>query len=620
IMHLARTSRIVAEKKKKEEDEQKCESDSERNRILDTMPRHMDSFWRADTSVPRSRISGRLVLGSSLSNQGLAFSLKERRALCLHGLLPVAIRTIDEQVKACQIAMDTFLISEIQRYSFLSHLMRTNRRLFYRILLSDPDKYLPMVDSTLSERLVSFHSLVFNYGQGLFITVKDLGHVHQMVANWPYRMVRCIMVSNGASVLSLGDLGVNIMPILFCKMHENVVFGGISPSHCLSVFLDMGCNNEDLLNNTTYAGLRERRYPPEICEQLFEEFTIAVLGQYGARTLILTKDFESKCALKQLEHFRDRCCLVDADLQCLAACAVSGVIASNRSVRAPFFKNMFLFFGTDAINIGMARLCIALFKREGYNDVKAHARVWFCDADGLIVDDRVHIPEELAEFSLPGPQLTSLVEIIDFLKPNVLVGGSGLPKSFTPDVLRAMERSTQHPIIFAMSRPTCLSECSAEDAFAYTKGRCTFIAGSPLPRLKYANKWYQPGFCTTKYLLAGISSGIILAGLTSVPDELFCVAADRLASLVWPCDLKMRNVFPPMRKIECISLQIAEAVFSFAYRRGLATLWPQPENPMEFIKKSRYDTEYRQEIADVYCMQDRHIETSESQNYYKLNI
>ncbi|KAH8319598.1 hypothetical protein KR074_001859, partial [Drosophila pseudoananassae] len=620
-MHSPRKNNCAAETKKKEDYELKCESDSEKSLMLDNMPRHMDTFWRTDTAVPQSRISGRYQMASSLYNKGMAFTLNERRALRIHGLLPVATRTVDDQVRACQIAMDTFLTSEMQRYIFLTHLMRTNRRLFYRILLSDPDKYLPMVDATITVSLVSFHSLIYNYGQGLFITIKDLGHVHEILANWPYRMVRCILVSNGASVLSHGDLGVNEMSILFCKMHENVVFGGINPAYCLSVILDMGTNNEVLLNTPTYSGIKERRASPEICEKLFEEFTLAVLRQYGARALILAKDFDSKCALKQLERYRDRCCLMDADLQCLAACAVSGVIAANRNIRLPFFKNTFLFFGSETINIGMARLCIALFKREGYNDAKAHERVWFCDADGLIVHERGHIPDELAEFSLPGPQLSSLVEIIDFLQPNVLVGGSGLPKSFTPDVLRAMERSNQHPIIFAMSRPICKSECSAEDAFSYTKGRCTFISGSPRPRLKYANKWYQPGFCTSKYLMAGISSGIILAGLNRIPDEIFCVAADRLANLVWPCDLKMRNVFPPMRKIECISLQIAEAVFSHSFRRGLATLSPRPDNPLEYIRKHRYDHEnVAEDVAEVYCMRDRHIATSESQNYYKLNI
>ncbi|XP_016981237.1 NADP-dependent malic enzyme [Drosophila rhopaloa] len=614
-----RTSRAKAEQKQKVENELKCVSDFERTLLLDTMPRRMDTFWKTDTRLSASRLSGPWMLHHCNFNKGLAFSLNERRVLSIHGLLPVAVRTIDHQVAACSQVLDQFT-TDMQRYLYLVYLSRRNRRLFYYILLSDTDRFMPLTDSTGSVELLTIHRMLHSVGQGLFITSKDLGHVAQILANWPIRCVRCLLVSNGASVLSLGDLGVDEMPVLFSNIHHNVVFGGIHPDFCLAVMIDVGTNNEQLLEDPAYSGLKEHRASDELYHKLFEEFTLAVIQQYGSHALILCKDFEAQNAKKQVELYRARQCIVDVDFQCMAAVALAGVIVCDKLKRVFFSANVFLFYGGDAINIGMARLCKALLRREGFSEMKARERIWFCDANGLIVMDRQDIPEELLEFAQIHEPIFSLVEAIQELKPNVLVGGSSQPNSFTPDVLRAMEKSACQPVIFALSRPQEQAECTAEAAYSYTKGRCIFISGSKLPPLKYGNKWYQPGHCTSSYLVAGISCGVMLAGFSTIPDEAFCVAAERLASLVWPCDLEMRNVYPPMRKIQCISLQMAEAIFTYAFRRGLATLWPQPENPMEFIKSSMYDSQYRMNIVDVYCMQNRSIATTESHKYYQLNI
>ncbi|XP_052840560.1 LOW QUALITY PROTEIN: NADP-dependent malic enzyme [Drosophila gunungcola] len=609
----------TAEQKQKEENELKCVSDFERVRRIDTMPRRMDTFWRTDTRLSGSKVNGLWMLNHCSYNKGLAFTLNERRVLSIHGLLPVVVRTVDDQVAACSQIIRTFN-SPMQRYMYMAFMGRKNRRLFYALLLSNPERYVPYTDVTGSADLLKVHAMMSHGGQGIFITIKDLGHIPQILANWPFRCVRCLLVSNGASVLSLGDMGVDEMPMLFSNIHHNVVFGGIHPDFCLAVMLDVGTNNDQLLEDPAYTGLREPRVSDALYDKFFEEFTLAVIQQYGAHALILCKDFEAQKAKRQLELYRDRQCIVDVDFQCLAAVALAGVIVCDRLKRAFFSANVFLFYGGDAINIGLARLCMAMLRREGINEMRARQRIWFCDADGLIVMARQDIAEELLEFAQRREPINSLVEAIMELKPNVLVGGSSQPNSFTPDVLRAMEQSSSQPVIFALSRPQEQAECTAEAAFAYTKGHCIFISGSKLPPLKYANKWYQPGHCTSTYLVAGISCGVMLAGFTTIPDEAFCVAAERLASLVWPCDLEQRNVYPPMRKMQCISLQMAEAIFTYAFRRGLATLWPQPENPMEFIKASLYDPQYRMNIVDVYCMQNRSIATTESHKYYKLNI
>ncbi|XP_017078973.1 NADP-dependent malic enzyme [Drosophila eugracilis] len=616
-----------AEKKKAEKKDEnppaknqlQCLNDFEMTQNVDTLNRQMDTFWRQDVRQAGSRLDGLWMLHHCNYNKGLAFTLNERRVLSIHGLLPVAVRTIDEQVLACSKIIAMFP-NDLQRYVYMVYLSRRNRRLYYYLLMSNPGHYIPMMDATDSLKLLKLHRLLHSIGQGLYICIKDLGHIPQILANWPYRYVRCLLVSNGASVQSLGDMGVDEMPVLFSNIDHNVLYGRIHPNFCLAVMLDVGTNNENLLKDPAYTGLKEHRAPDELYDKFFEEFTVSVLQQYGSHALILCKDFEPQKAKKQLELYRHRQCIVDVDFQCLAAVALAGVIVCDRLRRVFFAANIFLFYGADAINIGMARLCMAMLKREGLIEMKARERIWFFDSKGLVVMSRTDISEELLEFANPREPITSLVEAIEELKPNVLVGGSSQPNSFTPDVLRAMEKVAAKPVIFALSRPLDNAECTAESAFSYTKGRCVFISGTKLPPLKYANKWYQPGHCTSSYMVPGISCGVMFAGFTTIPDEAFCVAAERLAGLVWPCDLEQRNFYPPMRKIQCISLQIAEAIFTYAFRRGLATLYPQPENPMEYIKSCMYTSEYRKNIVDVYCMQNRSIATTESRKYYQLNI
>ncbi|KAH8284743.1 hypothetical protein KR054_000503 [Drosophila jambulina] len=634
----ARTSRVRAEEKQKAENELKCVTDFERTKRLDNMPREMDSFWVTDTATPKGLFNGHVMLRDAKTNKGLGFTFDERRMLFIHGMLPASVKTIDMQMKCCQLiveAMTTplqasfehicllfiYLLSPMQRYTYLIALSQTNNRLFYRLLLSNIELYMPMMDASSYPHLLEYHKMLHSVGMSLYITIKDLGHVHEVLNNWPIRHIRCLTVSNGASVQSLGDLGINQVPALTSVMHQNVVYSGINPEFCLCVMLDVGTNNEELLKDRFYTGLKERRPSDELYDEFFEEFILAVLRKYGSHALILCKDFEAQYAKRQLEMYRERQCMIDVDFQCIAACALSGIIVCNNAVKRVLFStNMILFYGADPTNVGMARLCIAYLKREGLNESSARERIWFCDADGLIVIGRPNIPDELLEFANPREPIPTLVEAIQQLKPNVLVGGCSQANVFTPDVLRAMEQSAQQPIIFALSSPVSRAECTADAAFAYTKGRCVFISGSKLPPLKYANKMYQPGYCSGCYLLPGLTMGVMLAGFTTVPDETFCVAAERLAHMVWPNDLAMRNVFPPMRKIQCISLHMAEAVFTYAFRRGLATLWPRPDNPMEYIKSKMYNSSYLQHTEEVYCMQERNIATLESQNYYQLTI
>ncbi|KAL7737645.1 hypothetical protein ACLKA6_007753 [Drosophila palustris] len=601
---------------------EKCITEKDKLQKLEALPRDVDTFWCTDRSPPPSTLSGKMYLTYRIHAKGMAFTHRERQLLSIQGLMPPAVLTIDQQVEVYQKHFAT-LTSKLAKYIFLTDLEAANRKLFYRLLMSNPFEYMRVFLSAESGDLVEYFSHAYTTFRGMFVTIKDRGHIYEILGNWPFRRsTRCLIVSTGKSVLSWGDKGVNGTPIIHYKMFANVVLGGIDPNCCLPVTLDLGTDNEALLQDKQYIGLKQKRVAGKEYDEFFEEFTLSVMRLFGPRAIIQTKDIGSLDSLRHLAQYRSRQCIMDIDLQCLGACGVAGVLGARQITQMAFKDNTLLFHGVSTFNVGMAQMCVAYLKRSGLNEAAAKSRIWFYDGKGLVVHNRcgLRVPEQLHEFQQVHEAVEGLVESIDAVKPNILVGCGKMESTFTKDVLRAMERSAQTPIIFAMSRPAQLAECTANDAFVHTKGRCIFISGIPVAPLKYANKEYQPGYCSGDYMLSGLTQGVLLSGMTTVPDETFLVAAERLASLVWPTDLAKRDVYPPLRKLRCINLHIADAVFTLAYRRGLATLWPEPKNPIHYIKSMLYDLEYTESVPEVYSMCDHNIGTAESLQYYKEKI
>ncbi|ALC41683.1 CG7848 [Drosophila busckii] len=597
-----------------------CYNDDERQRQLALLPRDADTFWRNDRETSTCKLSGHAQMKKSM-HKGMSFTHRERQLHYIHGLMPVAVRSMEQQVKACGEYFSS-MSNLFQKLVYLSGMEASNRKLFYALLIDDPKRYMPLLSASSSEHMVQHYSNLCLTVRGMFVNIKDKGHIYELLKNYPQRLsVRCLMVTNGASVLSIGDYGANAMAGVVYEMHSHVVNGGMSPEQCLPICLDVGTNNAALLQDDLYVGLKEPRVVGPAFEAFFEEFTLAVMRIFGPRTLIHCQNFESSRAVRRLEMYRKRQCYVDVNMQCRAACALAAVLVVNQLNNAPFRSNMLLFYGADCINVGMARLCLAYLMRDGLNELAARKRIWFCDAHGLIVHNRCkqRVPEQLEEFKQWHAPIDSLVEAIAALQPNVLIGGSSEPLAFDKAVLNAMEQSAQLPIIFALSQPMSRAECTGDQAFVHTKGRCYFITGSEAPPVKYANKIYQPGFCSTDYMLPGITQGVTLSGMTHVPDETFCVVADCLSHLVWPNDLARRYVYPPMRKLRCVNLRIAEAVFMYAYRRQLATLWPRPDNPRTYIASKLYKREYSPELQRTYCMSSHLIGTAESAAFYKEN-
>lgn len=605
---------------KKNEKIMLCVSDKDKMLKLEGLPYQRDTFWHKDKSVSPSTVCAKQVLSERNINKMSAFTIRERQILGIHGRLPVGVMTLDQQVEMNHSYLQT-VNQSFAKFQFLMNLVNSNSTLFYALLLKYPSIYMNIFFVSTSGHLIKNFSKFFKSNEGMFITITDRGHILDVLSNFPrLHVVRCICVTSGEEVLSLGDQGIHGTAWVQYRRYPHVVFGGINPDCYLPACLDTGTNNEKLLRDPSYLGLRRKRCSDEEFAEFFEEFTLAVLRLFGPRTIIHTRDLSLNKALRLTELYRERQCFFDIDTQGWGACGLASVLASGKITQLPFKDNRFLFYGCTSFNIGMAQLCLAYLKRLGLNEAEARQNIWFCDSHGLLVHGRCGEPieEHMAEFQHYHQMVPTLLEAIECLKPNVLVGRCYEPGKFTKDVLRAMERSAEHPIIFSMSHPVDHMECTANDAFVYTKGRCIFTAGCTLEKLKYGNKWYQPGYCSTIYLLSGLLQGIMLSGMATVPDEVFLVTADRLAAMVWPTDLLMRNTFPPFNKVTCVNLQIADAVFSLAFRRRWATLWPEPKNYLDYITSHMYKPQYAPAVPDFHCLDTWPIiATAEAATYYK---
>ncbi|EDW09478.1 NADP-dependent malic enzyme [Drosophila mojavensis] len=607
---------------KKLEQVYKCVDAKAQLAVYDAVPVDRDTFWRWNEEASRNTTSGHEIMRISWLNKTMAFTHREQQLLSIHGLFPYAIYSLEQQVKVCQQGFARFT-TPFQKYLFLSDMEARNRRLFYNVLISDPDTYMSIYKANECPNMIKNFGMLYTNNRGMYVTIKDRGHIYNVLRNWPLRhCVRYLMVTNGHCVMNMGDFGSSGAPVVFYKLYENVVYGGMNPDCCLPIMMDVGTDNDCLVKDPLYLGVRQPRTTGAAFDDFFEEFTVAVLRVFGPRAVIQTKDFSPKETLSMLEKYQRRRCYMDISLQLFGTCGLAGLLAALTITEIKLRANQFLFYGMEKFNIGLARMCVAYLKRQGLDDAAAKQCIWFCDSHGLIVKQRGEpkVPDELLEFAHDFEAIGTLLEAIEKLKPTVLVGCSAEPQVFTKEVLRAMEQSCQMPIIFAMSRPLPLAECSADDAFVYTKGRCIFISGCDLPPLKYANKWYQPGYCTDIYIHTGLTLGIMLTGMTTVPEEIFLIVAERLSNLVWPTDLAKRNVYPPQSKFKCVNLQIAEAVFSYAYRHSLATLWPEPSDPMAYIKSKLFNPQYSPSIPELYCTGDQHVGTTESKQYYQERI
>jgi malate dehydrogenase (oxaloacetate-decarboxylating)(NADP+) len=528
------------------------------------------------------------VLQDGVINKSLAFTREEREAYGLGGLLPYSVGTQELQLKRLLENLRR-KESDIERYVLLSALQDRNERLFYRAVIDNIDRLMPIIYTpTVGEACRDF-SQIFRESKGFYINPEDRGQIRQILDNWPKEDIRVIVVTDGQRILGLGDLGSNGMGIPIGKLALYCACAGILPDQCLPVMLDVGTNNKELLNDILYLGYPYKRLEGEDYFSLVDEFVQAVQDKYP-KALIQFEDFLTPNAYMLMNKYRHKVLCFNDDIQGTAAVTLSGVYASCRITGIPFKDLKIMFLGAGSAATGIADLMITAFQKEGLSEAEAYQRLWFVDINGLVVAGRDDLMDHNLPYAHDHEQL-EFVEAIGEIKPQVLIGATGFGGAFTREVIEKMTEINERPVIFALSNPTSKAECTARHAYSWSSGRAIFASGSPFDKVKYVGKVHKPGQGNNAYIFPGIGLGAIHAQLSTITDEAFLIAAQTLADQVSDEDIELGSLYPPLTNIREISLNIATAVAENGYDRGLARR-QRPDNLRQSIADSMFDPTY----------------------------
>ncbi|KAM3747528.1 hypothetical protein ACB098_05G041400 [Castanea mollissima] len=599
---------VLVEKNKLKEMREESESPSSSSALIDdvdskpTVAGGVQDVYGEDSATEDQFVtpwsvsvaSGYSLLRDPHHNKGLAFTIRERDAHFLRGLLPPTVASHDLQVKKMMHNIRQYQVP-LQKYMAMMDLQERNQRLFYKLLIENVEELLPIVYTPTVGEACQKYGSIFMRPQGLFISLKEKGKILEVLRNWPEKNIQVIVVTDGERILGLGDLGCQGMGIPVGKLSLYTALGGIRPSACLPITIDVGTNNEKLLNDEFYIGLRQRRATGQEYAELLDEFMMAVKQNYGEKVLIQFEDFANHNAFDLLAKYGTTHLVFNDDIQGTASVVLAGLVAGQKLVGGTLADHRFLFLGAGEAGTGIAELiALEMSKQTNAPLEETRKKIWLVDSKGLIVSSR---KESLQQFKKPWAHehepIKELVDAVKAIRPTVLIGTSGVGRTFTKEVVEAMASINEKPIILALSNPTSQSECTAEEAYTWSQGRAIFASGSPFPPVEYDGKVFVPGQANNAYIFPGLGLGLIMSGAIRVHDDMLLAASEALAAQVSQENFDRGLIYPPFTNIRKISAHIAANVAAKAYELGLATRLPEPKDLVKYAESCMYSPAYR---------------------------
>jgi len=534
--------------------------------------------------------SGADLLHDPALNKSTAFTEAERQALGLVGLVPDTTETEDLQLKRVLLQL-SHKTSNIDRYIYLVNLLDHDETLFYRTIMSDPARFLPIVyDPTIGEACLKFGH-IFRGPRGMYLSIKRRGHVKEILRNWPEKDVRFICVTDGGRILGLGDLGANGMGIPIGKLQLYTAAAAVPPQILMPMYLDAGTNNEQYLNDPLYLGLRERRPSTEELYSFVDEFVEAVQEVFP-KCCIHFEDWTGVDAVHLLERYRDKYCVYNDDVQGTAGITLAGMINAVKLKGTQLKDEKYLFLGAGSAGIGLANLLCSALVDQGMSLQEAQSRVYMFDVKGLLESTRT----DLVDFQLPYAHAHApthdFVAAIESIKPSTIIGVSTIGGAFTQPVIEAMARINERPVILALSNPTEKAECTAEQAYTWSGGKAIYAAGVPFSPVHLNGTTYLPGQANNFYIFPAVGMAIYATQAKRVSDEMFIEAAKAVADQVAPELLQQGLLYPLQANILETEIKTAARVAKLVFDSGLATV-ERPADMEAFIRQHVYTPTYQ---------------------------
>jgi malate dehydrogenase (oxaloacetate-decarboxylating)(NADP+) len=533
--------------------------------------------------------SGAALLNDPVWNKGTAFTREERRKHGLEGLLPQAVESLDRQLERVMGHLDAKR-TDLERYVYLVSLADRNETLFYRTLMSDPARFLPIVyDPTVADACLSFGH-IYRRARGMYIDRSMKGRMAEILRNWPRRDVRFICVSTGGRILGLGDIGANGMGIPIGKLELYTACAAIPPDCLLPVMFDIGTTNEALRADPLYLGLRSPPPPAQELDELTEEFVEAVQTAFPG-CCIHFEDWKGTDAIRVFDRYRDKVLCYNDDIQGTASVAIAGLTTALQIKGEPLTAQRFLFLGAGSAGVGIANMIVEALREAGLTLEEARSRISLFDIDGLLESSRKDLSPAQMAYAHPAKPSKHFPATIETFKPTIIVGVSTKGGAFNQDVVEAMSRLNERPIIFALSNPTDKAECTAEEAYTWSNGRALYAAGVQFPDVNLHGKTYRPGQANNFYIYPAVALATYVARPRRITDGCFIAAAKASADQVGP-ELRARGMlFPGQANILEMEITTAARVVEFMFEQGLAQV-ERPRDVRAWIESQLYVPHY----------------------------
>ncbi len=536
------------------------------------------------------------LLNDPSLNKSTAFTEEEKQAFGLVGLVPDAVETEDQQLKRVMLQISE-KSTDLEKYIYLNNLLDHNETLFYRTVMSDPARFLPIVyDPTIGEACLKFGH-IYRQTRGMYLSITRRGKVKEILKNWPQRDVRFICVTDGGRILGLGDLGANGAGIPIGKLQLYTACAGVPPQYLLPMYLDAGTNNEQYLHDPLYLGMRKTRPSTADLYSFVDEFVEAVQEVFP-KCCIHFEDWTGTDAIHLLARYRDKYCVYNDDVQGTAGITLTGMINAAKLKGTKLKDEKYLFLGAGSAGIGLANLLCSALVQQGMALEEAQSQVYMFDINGLLESSR----NDLADFQKPYAHqhapTRDFVAAIESIKPTAIIGVSTIGGAFTQKVVETMSRINDRPVILALSNPTEHAECTPEQAYTWSKGKAIYAAGVQFEPVHYNGQTFLPGQANNFYIFPAVGMAIFATQAKRVTDEMFIEAGQAVADQV-PSELLNKGLLYPLQaNVLETEIQTAARVAKLVFDSGLARV-DRPTDMVAFIRQYVYKPEYKVESVSL---------------------
>jgi malate dehydrogenase (oxaloacetate-decarboxylating)(NADP+) len=527
-------------------------------------------------------------------NKSTAFTEAERQGLGLVGLVPDVTESEDLQLRRVMQQLG-HKATDLDRYIYLVNLLDHDETLFYRTIMSDPTRFLPIVyDPTIGEACLKFGH-IFRGPRGMYLSISRRGHVKDVLRNWPVEDVRFICVTDGGRILGLGDLGANGMGIPIGKLQLYTAAAGVPPEGLMPMYLDAGTNNEQYLHDPLYLGLRQTRPSTEELYSFVDEFVEAV-QQVFPKCCIHFEDWTGVDAVHLLQRYRDTYCVYNDDVQGTAGITLAGMINATRLKGTQLKDEKYLFLGAGSAGIGLADLLCSALVQQGMSLTDAQARVHMFDINGLLEPSRTDLVDFQQPYAHPHAPTRDFVAAIKSIKPTTIIGVSTVGGAFTKQVVEAMSEINERPVILALSNPTEHAECTAAQAYSWSKGKAIYAAGVQFPPVNLDGQTFLPGQANNFYIFPAVGMAIYATEAKRVTDDMFIEAAKAVADQVPARLLKQGLLYPLQANILETEIKTAARVAKLVFDSNLARV-DRPADMEAFIRSHVYKPAYKKLVT-----------------------